>query len=668
MVDPNAAPVDQSGGRSLALLKQDYLNYLDLKVLEIREQHEARRYYHASQWTKKQIEAFNKRRQPVVTFNRVGRKINAVVGLLEKQRQDPKAYPRTPQHEEGADVATAVLRYVLDEQRWKEKSPNVGLGGAIDGIGGVELTLEPGDLGDTEIGFEVVDTTGFFYDPRSTKPDFSDAGYMGIGKWADEAELIATFPDKKAEISASLDAGSELTSNPDSDIKWISGDANHRRVRVIDHWYKIGDRWFWCIYTGGAILAEGATYLHDEKRRDVCKYIMFSANVDQDGDRYGFVRNMKSAQDEINQRRSKGLHILNSRRVIIQDGAGLNVEDIRKEAARPDGVIKHPMGTEAPQFDDGAKAQELQGHLGFLQEAKEEIENYGFNPALMGTGVQDMSGRAIALQQQAGIAELGPYLLGYKGWKLRVYRAIWSAVQEHWTAERWIRVTDDDQLAQWLSINRLSIDPHTMQPTIVNDLGSLDVDIILDEGPDAINLEADMNDTLKQILPAVAPMLSPPMAQAAVQMLISTSSLPSSAKLAFKQASQAPQQPNPVQMQSAQLELEGKAAENEEKRSKALVNRAKAMATVTQGQDTGGADPAQLAFDRWKAMLDSWTSIEVARIAKNGDADVAAIDARLEAMLGLSGLANDQVMQLRDHAHQRAMLALQPPPQPQAAA
>jgi hypothetical protein len=33
-----------------------------------------------------------------------------------------------------------------------------------------------------------------------------------------------------------------------------------------------------------------------------------SAAVDQDGDRYGFVRNLKSANDEINQRRSKALH------------------------------------------------------------------------------------------------------------------------------------------------------------------------------------------------------------------------------------------------------------------------------------------------------------------------------------------------------------------------
>ena len=40
----------------------------------------------------------------------------------------------------------------------------------------------------------------------------------------------------------------------------------------------------------------------------------------------------------------------------------------------------------------------------------------------------------------AGIAELGPYILSYKGFKLRVYRMIWNIVQQYWTAERWIRI------------------------------------------------------------------------------------------------------------------------------------------------------------------------------------------------------------------------------------
>jgi hypothetical protein len=208
-VAPPAPPTPP--GRSLARLKQDYLSYLDGKRAEIDEQQEARRYYHGAHWTAKQIKTLNQRKQPVVTYNRMARKINAVVGLLERQRQDPKGYARTPKHEDGAEVATAVLRYVLDEQRWQEKSPIAGLNGAVDGIGGLELTLEAGDKGDTEIGFEVVDPAGFFYDPTSTRADFSDAGYMGIGKWADASELLAAFPDKEREIEASVDLGSELT-------------------------------------------------------------------------------------------------------------------------------------------------------------------------------------------------------------------------------------------------------------------------------------------------------------------------------------------------------------------------------------------------------------------------------------------------------------------------
>jgi hypothetical protein len=41
--------------------------------------------------------------------------------------------------------------------------------------------------------------------------------------------------------------------------------------------------------------------------------------------------------------------------------------------------------------------------------------------------------------QQAGIAELGPFILAYRNWKLRVYRAVWNIVQQTWTAERYIR-------------------------------------------------------------------------------------------------------------------------------------------------------------------------------------------------------------------------------------
>jgi hypothetical protein len=652
----SATPSSSDEGQALETLKKQYLDYLSGKSEEIKEQQDARRYVHGSQWSSKQIKALNLRKQPVVTFNRIGRKINAVIGLLERQRRDPRGYPRTPKHEEGAEVATATLRYVLDEQDWPSKSAMSALDCAIDGANGIALELERGDTGDVEVGFDSVDSGSFFYDPRSLKMDFSDARYMGIGKWADPEALKEIFPDKAEMIDASLEAGSELTSNPDSDGKWLATDGGAKRIRVIDHWYRRNGEWWYCIYIGSGKLDEGPSFIKDEKGKTICRYIMFSANVDQDGDRYGFVRGMKSSQDEINQRRSKGLHVLNSRRVIIEDGEGFDAEKIRAEAAKPDGVIVHPHGTQPPTFEDGQKAAELQGHLNFLQEAKQEIENYGFNPALMGSGVQDMSGRAIQLQQQAGIAELGPFMIAYRGWKLRVYRAIWNAVQQHWTGERWVRVTDDEQMAQFFAVNQLGVDPNTGAPAIINQLGALDVDIILDEGPDTINMQADAYDTLS--------IMAQKGGQVPPEVLIELSPLAGSVKKKImgmmEKARQRP--PDPMQQAAVKLELEGKNLANEKTKSEIAVNYSKAQ---PQAEETGEADPG---FERWAKLLDSATKISVAKISAGATAAGDDLDRQLEAMLHFSGLHADAANQLRDQAHQRAMIAIQPPPPAQSQA
>lgn len=585
----HAANTSAPESYSHSKLKRDYLNYIDVKQNEIREQQDARRYYHGSQWTKQQIAAFNKRKQPVVTFNRIGRKLNSVVGLLERQKRDPKGFPRTPRHEEGAEIATAVLRYVCDQQRWEEKSPLAGLNGAVDGIGGIEVVLEQGDVGDTEVGLEIADPSGFFYDPRSLKPDFSDVRYMGLGKWADIETVADMFPDKADLIRASAETGSELTSDPDSDQVWYQGSETNRLVRLVDHWFIKGGEWHWCVYTGSMILVSGVSYLHDEKKRTICKYIMFSANIDQDGDRYGFVRNMRSAQDEINQRRSKGLHTLNSRRITIQKGSGDDIEQLRREAVRPDGVIEY-VGDTPPQFDDNAKGQELQGQLAFLEDAKNEIENYGFNPALVGQGVDQLSGKAMQIQQEAGIAELGPYLLSYKGWKLRVYRAIWNAVREHWTAERWIRVTDDDGVAQFLGVNQMGVDPNTGLPAMVNALGSLDVDIILDEGPDTINQQQDVYETLT--LMAQRGQQVPP------KLYIELSPLPGKTKKKALDILDEAAKPDPLAQAGAQAELAEVQASAQLKQAQAQ----KALADAGTAGMNGETGPSEI--DIAKALAD----------------------------------------------------------------
>ena len=558
---------------TLSKVKRAYLDYLGSKRDEIEEQQAARCYRHGAQWTTSQVEIFNKRKQPVVTYNRIGRKIDGIVGLMEKLKQEPKAYPRNPQatNEEGAELATAVVRYVIDSELRERVFPFSIEVGAIDGIGGVEMMLIEGDHGDPDVGFARIQPDSFFYDPRSYDHDFGDARYLGIGKWVDLDDAKALVPEKADEIGNMLQSGSDLTSNPDRERRWFQTNPDLKRVRLVDIWYKHNGGWCWCLFTGSMKLAEGKSYFFDEKGLPICKYIMFSSFIDHDGDRYGFVRNLRSSQDEINQRRSKGLHELVSRRIKAEDGAFSDIELTRREAVRPDGVVIYNKGFDM-EFDDAARQANIEGQLKFLDDAKNEIENFGPNPALIGQGLEYKSGRAINLLQQAGIAELGPFVINIKNWKLRVYRAIWNAVQRYWTAERWIRVTNDEGLAQFVQVNGVGVDEATNMPQMVNALGQLDVNFILDEGPDEVNMMADSYDTL------IA--LSAQGAKVPPEILIELAPVQASVKrklLAILSKA------DPMADAAQKLELQAAQAKIGESQSKAQLNVAKAQESAQGG-------------------------------------------------------------------------------------
>jgi hypothetical protein len=494
---------DADGFFPVTRLRQQYLDYLVAKVNEYEEQKMSRHYYHGAQWTPEEIRILRERRQPIITINRLGRKIDSIAGLVLRLRQDPKAWPRNPSGADGAEVATQCIRTVLDGNEWYFLDNYCVTQAAIEGIAGVELKLIPGDHGDPDLGMDFIFGDDFFYDPRSFKPDFSDSRFMGIAKWLDVEAAVELFPDREEEIrSLMVETGFDLTTHADREFKWVY--VNEHRVRLVEHWYKHRNKWYWAFYCSFILLAQGESPFMDERKRSSCRFHMWSAAVDHDGDRYGLTRNLKGPQDEINARRSKALHISNVTRLKLQKGAVDDVETTRREAARPDGVIEYNVGFEPPQ--EAEKNNDLQAHMLLLQHATSEIDGFAnINPALMqADGKDEHSGVAINLLQKAGIAEIGTFLRNYRSWKIRVYRAIWNTIQTTWQAERWIRVSGQDGVKQFLAVNKLGLNQWG-QPTITNAVGSLDVDIILDEGPDVANLMQDAWEVLAQMPPGTVP-------------------------------------------------------------------------------------------------------------------------------------------------------------------
>jgi hypothetical protein len=587
---------------SISKLRRQYLDFLGSKSAEIYEQKQARRYDSGDQWTKEEIRKLKERGQPVVTVNLMHPKYNAVVGITERLRQDPKCYPRTPQHQQGADLATAVLRFALDSNDWKGKHPRVARFGAVDAIAGIEYDLEPGDHGDPDVRMHIVYPDTFFYDPRSFDEGFTDARFMGVSKWADPEQVKEIFPDKADEIDSLIEQGSDLTQDSDREIIWAN--STQKRVRLVDHWYITHGEWRWCVYIANTKMDEGKSPYTDERGKTFPKYRMFSASIDQDGDRYGFHRQWKDNQDAYNHDRSRMMHQLNSRRIRSTKGMVDDVEVARREEARADGWIElNPVPGGQYIADDQRQMADMRAFMEIMNDSRNMIENFGPNLALLGQGLQDSSGRAIALLQQAGMSQLGPYISALKNWKIRVYRDLLNIIQQHWTAERWIRVTDDDNLPQFFQINKLSVNEYG-QPIIVNAVGSLDVDIVLDEGPDVINMQADALGVLQS--------LGPNFAQEFPEVVLELTPLPSQLKKAMQakiaQKQNAPPPPDPkVQVLQQQLQLEDQ--------------RGKLQLQLDEQQFQ-----QKLQFQQRQHDLDRMLKLDMARMADEQDRRQHAVD------------------------------------------
>lgn len=544
--DPLGTPeVDE--GLDLVQLRKQFTDYATVKMNEIDEVRRSNRYYHGQQWSDEQLKVLKARGQPEITFNRTARKINGVVGVVQKLRNDPKAFPRSARSTAGADLATAVMRYVLDASLWKDIEADGVLDASKGAFGVCELTLDDGDFQDPDVGLRYVDPVTYFYDPRSVRPDFSDVRYDGVSRWVSEDELDEMFPGSGEKI-AQDSSGYETTAHDyDRQYLWIN---ERKKIRLVEHWYKHEGKWKFCIYANWTVLARGESPFWT-KRGNVwetrSRYIKFACAVDEFGDRYGFVRNMKGPQDAINQHRSKAMHIMNTRQVFARRGVFSDVELARKEIARPDGFVQYDG--DRNDFSIEQPAQEFLQQTQYFQDAKEEIENYGPSPAIVGTNVNQRSGRALAMMQQNGIAELGPFLKNYRTWKFEVYRSIWCTVQRTWQAERYIRVTDDQEMAQFIQINAMQIGPDGM-PQLINHIASLDVDIILDEGPDTTNVMGDAFDILSSLAQQNVPI--PP------QVFLELSPLPKQVK--DKVTGMLSQAPSPEQQQAQQLQMQGMAA------------------------------------------------------------------------------------------------------------
>lgn len=632
-IEPKDPPEDPRKKVDLPRYRRMFERWRDLTLEARKEQLIDDNYYHGRQLTADEERILADRGQPRIIINRVRAAINGILGVVERGRSEPRAYPRAPGDDDAADVATDVLRYIGDHNRFHKLKMRVFRDMLVPGTAAALVTVN----NDLEVVIQRIRFEEFFFDPASREEDFSDARYTGIAKWIYADDLAARYPNDREAINSCVEGAvlfDDATADRPRDIVWT--DRRERRLMVVEVYHR-EDGWKRCVFYQQGVLDYGDSPYLDDKGRPCNPIEAVSAYVDQDNNRIGAVRDMRGPQDEINKRRSKLLHLINTAQVQMVDqyGSQYSKEEAREEAAKPNGVI--PPGWQRIPTSDMAS-----GQAGLLQEAKNEIERLGPNPAVVGRDSAGASGRALQARTQAGLIELAILYGELEDWELRVWRQCWARARQYWRAPQWIRVTDDEEAPKYVGLNmpkgppramhdpatgQLLADPETGQPKIEdgqvshlpigpdgqpvpvfgfkNAIAEMDVDIILDTTPDTANIQAEQFQDLAQL--AANPLYAQ---QVPFEVMLDLSAIPHKRRIIGKlkelrearekaQAAQAEQQ---AQILQARLEAEIGAT-----KSKSVLNTAQAQAAVS------GAE-----VDAFNAQVDADKAAIEAGVALNG--------------------------------------------------
>lgn len=587
---------------------------------ERREGEQARDYYDGKQYTAEELQILNKRKQPPTTLNRVARKINHLKGLEIDRRTDPKAFPRTQEHEKGAEAITEGLRYVEERSNMDEVFTSIHDNMLVEGYGGFELTVTPKKKGgrqEYELGAVYWEWGRLFYDPVSVKPDYSDARYVGGIEWMDIDTAKKRWPSKAAELEGSKTAsGVNMTDNYEDEPEkkaWVTK-GKRPRIRVIHMYHIVDGTWYLCQFTGGGVLEKKPVPFVDEEGNNWCPMRLQSAYVDRDGDRYGEVRNLISPQDMINKAHSKLQHLTSVRQVIADEGAIPEeyggIDGARQELAKPDGVI---IVNPTNRFEILETADMAAGHATLLQEYKNEIDLMGPNASMLGKGPQSQSGRALIAQTEGGMREFNPVMDRFNSMKEWAYRHVWYLIRQYWTYEKWMNVTDDENKPKYVGLNRpvtrlekarklaeqRGFDPDAVEQQVManpmfaqlaqqvveveNNVTELDIDVSIEAVGDTATLQVEQFQILSQLAPAMAQAGKP---VEAMEILIEASSLRNKEALLEKlrgndnpQAIQAAQQQQEMQMRGAMAEIAGQEAEAQKTAAEVEQTRAETRKT-----------------------------------------------------------------------------------------
>jgi hypothetical protein len=322
----------------------------------------------------------------------------------------------------------------------------------VEGYGGAIVDIDVRRNG-VEILPTLIPWDRIYFDPHSRRQDFKDAQYMGMVMWADSDVVLSMFPDS-ADVIKSCESAGSLDDTFDDRLDWTEDDNGRKRIRLAHEFYQLDGVWMECVFIGSGYLVEPqeSSYL-DEDGKPTNPIELVGAHIDRDNNRFGEVVYWIDPQNEINHRRSKFLHLINSRQTFGRKGDQQDVKKIKQELAKPDGHVEFVGNKFGDDFGIIPTGDLANAQFQLLQESKASLDAVSFDAKLEGMSQQSLSGVAVNSLQTATLMEVAPLLSAMTNWKKRVFKQVWYRIKQHWNTEKWVRVTDDYGQLRWVGLN-----------------------------------------------------------------------------------------------------------------------------------------------------------------------------------------------------------------------
>lgn len=493
-------------------------------------------FYDGLQWSQEDAQTLRERGQAPLVYNKIQTSVKWVTGTEKRTRIDFRVYPRSKDDRGDAENKTKLLKYLGDVNKAAFARSRAFADAAKVGIGWLECGIR-GDPTQELLYTRYENWRNMLYDSHSTEMDLRDGRYVFRQRWTDVDIAKAMFP-KFADRIASQATSSQIADVEDAE-EWYLGERlaqfdqqgsfipartfvdtadytiNRReRVRLYEGWYRfphagqyfIGGPMHGLLYDPSddihnwivrrddavsviervALRMRAAVFIRGTLLDDILSPYRFNDfpftpiwgnRRGRDGQPYGMVRQMRDPQESLNKRMSKALFVMSTRRVVMDKGAVDDIDDLRDEAARPDGIIEKNKGFELDLHTDTDIAEE---HLKYAQIDMMMIEHVGgVTDENLGRKTNATSGIAIEKRQDQGTTVTTDYFDNLRFSTQSHGQKELSLTEQFYTFEKTLRILGDRQGYDFTTINRPGKDPQTGEETVLDDITRSQADFIV---------------------------------------------------------------------------------------------------------------------------------------------------------------------------------------------